>query len=116
MSAKVCLGARTYALPSKIIQLRADKNYTHIYFSDGSSMLSSTNLGVLEERLAECNFFRVNRSILVNLDYGSRFLFFQKPFSTKNKSKGNKIQVKVSRRRLADLHQCYPNLTNQLWG
>lgn len=96
MKTKVHLGARTYAFPSQILHLEAYQNYTHIRFSDGSRLLSSTHLGALEKRLSDFNFFRVNRAILVNLDYLSGFDSDSKVCQV---STGQLDKISVSRRR-----------------
>lgn len=53
--------------------LKADVNYTNIYLDDGSQILSSTTIGILEKRLLAFNFFRPNRSVVINLKYISDF-------------------------------------------
>ncbi len=108
MKEEVLLGARTTALPEEIIQLEAKQNYTLVYFRDGSSMLSSTNLGVLEERLQSYAFFRVNRSILINLSYLNRFTVISHREKDKRKRsrKKNTTEVFLSRRRVAAFRAC----------
>lgn len=106
MNKEVLLGARTVASPSEIVQLRADKNYTTIYFKDGSSLLSSTNLGVLEERLRAHSFFRVNRSTLINLRYLNRFKVYYHKSRTKKLFRKNTAEIFLSRRRVAAFQAC----------
>ncbi|MCP9767150.1 LytTR family transcriptional regulator [Lacihabitans sp. LS3-19] len=60
------LGGRLHENPENISLLKADINYTHIYFTDGSHKLVATTLGILEKRLPR-SFFRVNRSTVVSL-------------------------------------------------
>lgn len=55
--------------PSQIILLESDVNYTRLHFSDGSVVLTSTNLGKLEPRFLAHSFFRINRRFMVNLQY-----------------------------------------------
>ena len=69
----VRIGGHKKICPTSILMLKADINYTYIYFVDGSCMLSSTNIGILEKRLKECNFFRSHRSTIINLKYVSDF-------------------------------------------
>ena len=69
----VRIGGHKKICPTSILMLKADNNYTYIYFIDGSFVLSSTNLGILEKRLKECNFFRSHRSTIINLQYVSNF-------------------------------------------
>lgn len=60
------LGGRLHENPENISLLKADINYTHIYFTDVSHKLVATTLGILEKRLPG-SFFRVNRSTVVSL-------------------------------------------------
>jgi two-component system LytT family response regulator len=95
------LGSRTILLPSKILMLKADINYTEVFLTDGTKILSSTTMGKIEKRLEGFDFFRPNRSTVVNMKY------VQKP--DKNKSSNFLIvktltkgirQITISRRRL----------------
>lgn len=61
------LGARLHKPAESISLLKADLNYTHIYFTDGSHKLVATTLGILEKRLPSKAFFRVNRSTVISL-------------------------------------------------
>jgi two-component system LytT family response regulator len=108
MKEQVLLGARTHALPNEIIQLEAKQNYTVIYFKDGSSLLSSTNLGMLEERLQPYAFFRVNRSTVINLNHLSRFTIHPHKAKGKRKKsrKKNTTEIFLSRRRVAAFEAC----------
>ncbi len=63
------LSKRKNISPDNILMLKADINYTIIYFENGSKIMSSTNLGKFEERLKDFQFFRPNRSIIFNLDF-----------------------------------------------
>ncbi|HEY1054429.1 MAG TPA: LytTR family DNA-binding domain-containing protein [Emticicia sp.] len=59
--------------PSQILMLKADINYTHIFLSDGSSVTSSRTLGIFEQRLSNQAFFRLNRSVIINLNFMADF-------------------------------------------
>jgi DNA-binding LytR/AlgR family response regulator len=69
MKTIIHLGARTTAATHEIVKLEAQNNYTLVHFIDGTKLLTSTTLGVLEERLSDYRFFRVNRSMVINLNY-----------------------------------------------
>ena len=69
----VRIGGHKKICPTSILMLKADINYTYIYFVDGSCILSSTNIGILEKRLKESDFFRSHRSTIINLKYVSDF-------------------------------------------
>lgn len=59
-----------YQIPtSTIIYLESEWNYTNVYTSDNKKHLSSFTLKILEARILEKNFLRVNRGSLVNLNH-----------------------------------------------
>ncbi len=66
---KVWVGSRMQLYPSEIIFLESEINYTKIFLANGQTHLVSTNLGSLEIRLLPFNFFRLNRSCIVNLSH-----------------------------------------------
>jgi DNA-binding LytR/AlgR family response regulator len=90
----VHLGGRMKIDPNTILLLKADLNYTHVYLEDGSTVLSSTTLGILAQRLKNFSFFRPNRSVLINLDYMVEF----EHSSAEIKMENNET-FKISRRR-----------------
>lgn len=67
------LGSRKNISPDTILMLKSDVNYTLIYLDDGSQILSSTTIGILEKRLKNFQFFRPNRSIIFNLEFMARY-------------------------------------------
>ena len=81
--------------PNQILMLKADINYTHILMEDGSSVISSRTLGIFEQRLCNQAFFRLNRSVIINLNY---IVDFQKEASTIRM--GNDEAIAISRRRV----------------
>ncbi|HRY33800.1 MAG TPA: LytTR family DNA-binding domain-containing protein [Bacteroidales bacterium] len=58
--------------PDDILYLLADSNYSEIFFSPGQSELVTTHLGKMEEILPPGRFFRISRSVIVNLKYLKR--------------------------------------------
>lgn len=52
-----------------ILYCEADGNYTNIYLTNKDKLTTATTLGVIEDQLISDLFFRVSRSILINLDY-----------------------------------------------
>lgn len=64
----VHLGGRLHRSYEDISFLTADINYTRIHFKNGDTELVATNLGQIEKRLPEDQFYRVNRSTIINLD------------------------------------------------
>ena len=55
--------------PDEILYLKAESNYTEIYFKDGSKKLLSKTLKVLEEVLPAHRFFRIHKSYVVNASH-----------------------------------------------
>ncbi len=80
--------------PRTILLLKADCNYTQVYLDNGSMILSTTTLGVLQKRLSPHQFFRPNRSILINLSY---MIGFEKDTATIKLA--NDEVIHISRRR-----------------
>lgn len=79
---------------------------------DGSTMLTSTCMGIIEKRLRKFNFFRPNRSTVVNLNFLEEYVG-----ATENSVKclvikqGRKnIKIFVSRRRQ---ERFFAHLNNQ---
>lgn len=95
------VGGHQKILATNILMLKAELNYTHIYFIDGSSMLSSTNIGVLERRLMEYNFFRTHRSTIINLQYLSDFKTQSKIGYPSTIKLINGAKIPLSRRKVA---------------
>ena len=86
------LGGRLHENPENISLLKADLNYTHIYFIDGSHKLVATTLGIIEKRLPR-RFFRVNRSTVVSLKN-------IKPSEKEDQILSQRLgEIKISRRR-----------------
>jgi len=52
-----------------ILYCEADGNYTNIYLTNQEKLTTATTLGLIENQLISDLFFRVSRSILINLDY-----------------------------------------------
>ena len=66
----VHVGSRTYLSPNEVVMIKAETNYSLIYMRDGSKILVSTTLKIIEERFKlENSFERVHRSFLVNLNH-----------------------------------------------
>lgn len=105
MKTQIHLGARTYASPSKIVHLEAKENYTLVHFTDNTKLLTAVTIGVLEGRLQPFSFFRINRSMIVNLNYLHRFKII-KNHSQSQKTKSLKKEIIISRRRVAAFEAC----------
>lgn len=55
--------------PEEIVFIQADWNYSELFISETLSELVTINLGKLEEMLPKGVFFRINRSIIINMNY-----------------------------------------------
>ncbi|MDP4286195.1 MAG: LytTR family DNA-binding domain-containing protein [Bacteroidota bacterium] len=54
---------------NEIIRCESDSNYTHIYLKDQQKITVARTLREFEELLADCNFYRVHNSHLINLSF-----------------------------------------------
>ncbi|MCU0324487.1 MAG: LytTR family transcriptional regulator [Spirosomaceae bacterium] len=106
------LGGRVKASPEEILLLKADVNYTQVFFCDGSHFLSSTSLGVLERRLQSSGqFFRPNRSYIINLSYVAEFEVFSNLIKMENAT-----TISLSRRKAKlFVHIANPKTEDQAW-
>jgi len=55
--------------PDDIVFCEAEGNYSVLHLSKGKRELVTQQLGVIENRINEYSFTRINRSTIVNLDY-----------------------------------------------
>jgi two-component system, LytTR family, response regulator len=58
-----------------IMYLESDCNYTKVYSSDKSKIVSSFTLKVLEKRITDETFLRINRGLSINIKYMSHLCF-----------------------------------------
>lgn len=58
--------------PDDIVYFEADGSYTSIFLTNDKVETTSLNIGKLEDRLKQNGFFRISRSLLVNLKFISR--------------------------------------------
>lgn len=88
---KVDIGGRMSVIPSEIIFLSADVNYTLLHLVNGEKLMVSYNLGKLQERLSNHSFFlRANKGVLVNMNFVTKFC--------DTCLKINEMEIRVSRR------------------
>jgi two-component system, LytTR family, response regulator len=62
----------TFINMHEIVYLEAEGNYTSIYLLNGKEETITQSLGQIEEELSANNFFRINRSVIINLKYIAR--------------------------------------------
>ncbi|MDP2235767.1 MAG: LytTR family DNA-binding domain-containing protein [Bacteroidales bacterium] len=56
-------------IPDHIIYIEADWNYSEMFLSNGKSEILSMSIGHLEKILHSDEFYRINRSFIVNLNH-----------------------------------------------
>jgi two-component system LytT family response regulator len=60
--------------PEDIIYIEADWNYSEIYFSKDKKEVVTMNLGSVVELLPKEDFYRINRSVIINVNYLTRVI------------------------------------------
>jgi len=60
--------------PEDIIYIKADWNYSEIWFDKEKKELVTMNIGSVEELLPNDVFFRINRSTIININYLSKVI------------------------------------------
>ncbi|CAH0997999.1 hypothetical protein EMA8858_04134 [Emticicia aquatica] len=90
--------------PHEILYLESRGNYTMFYLLDNKTEMSSFTLQIFEEKLKDYNFYRVNRSQIINF---SEIKLFDSTCEQLNIFLKNGLQFSVSRRRrkLFENHQ-----------
>ena len=65
----IFIGGRKTINPEEVIRLQADINYTQVFFADGKKIIVATTLKEIENRFQGFpKFFRINKSIIINID------------------------------------------------
>ena len=82
---------------SDIVRFEADDNYTHIHLKDGKRVTTSRTIKHYEDLLAPCNFYRVHKRHVINMNYMKRFVKGEGGYLIMEDGK----QIEVSRRRRA---------------
>ncbi|MCF8378112.1 MAG: response regulator transcription factor [Bacteroidales bacterium] len=55
--------------PEELVYCEADGNYTHLHLKTGRVEMVSFNIGYVEKLLQAYDFFRLNRSVLINKEH-----------------------------------------------
>lgn len=85
-----------------IVKCEAEGNYSTIYVNDGEKLLASKSLKYYETLLKRSSFFRVNRTIMINVNF-IQSIYKKETIILKN---GEKLHVSVrNRSKLIDLIQ-----------
>nr|NQU94258.1 response regulator transcription factor [Bacteroidota bacterium] len=83
--------------PNEILYFEADRNYAYIHFTNGKKQIVSMQLGQIENAIPSSHFFRINRSIIINLEYFTHADQKEKKCYLEADSKEFSFQIKVSR-------------------
>ncbi len=71
---KIHIGGRKHILPSSVLFLIADVNYTKLILENGQQLYVATTLKTLQKRFLEVDyFFRPNRGNIINLKHMSAY-------------------------------------------
>jgi two-component system LytT family response regulator len=62
-------GGFTLIDPAEIVYIQADWNYSEIFLGKEKCELATLNIGAIEEALPKTNFYRINRSVIINVNY-----------------------------------------------
>ncbi len=97
---KIRLVRNTTVRTDSVIYLKAESNYSEVFFADGSVMTLSKTLKRLESLLQPFGFFRPHKSFLINPQHViSMSVYAARP----NIMLSNNHQVEISRRKKNDL-------------
>ena len=95
---------------SDIIYLEADSNYTIIHLSGLKKIVATRTMGDFEKILDQPDFFRIHKSIIINLNYLKAYSSYQGNFVTLNEG----TTLSISRRRLNDFRDAIKHFTKSL--
>jgi DNA-binding LytR/AlgR family response regulator len=95
-------------IPTNLIMyLKSDRNYTVVYTQNDDKYMSGLTLKVLEKRIINSSFMRINKGLLINFRY-------IKSFSEETKDKfvclNNGTSLPISRRKYAEVKAYFDNL------
>ncbi|MEI7897847.1 MAG: LytTR family DNA-binding domain-containing protein [bacterium] len=91
--------------PGEILYIRADGNYSELFYSRNRNEIICMNIGGVGELLPENQFFRASRSVIINLSYIHRIE--RKTHSCELVKDGETISVEISRDRVHELERLF---------
>jgi len=83
--------------PSEVFLLKANINYTEIHLKCGRKIMLARTLKEFYKEFEKFGFFRINRSVVINMNFVAKTDEHFQSLRLKNK-----LQLKVSRRRRDD--------------
>ncbi len=95
---------------SEVEYLEADNNYTVLHLAGSKNIVATRTLGDFEKILDQNDFFRIHKSILVNLNYLKGYSSYQGNFAVLN----NGTSLSISRRRVNDFRDAIKQFTKSV--
>lgn len=65
----VAINTREIVNPAEVIMLKADGNYTAIFFTNGRKTVIAKSLKYMEPLFEPYQFYRTHQSYLINMNY-----------------------------------------------
>ncbi len=95
---------------SDIMYLEADSNYTILHLSGLKKIVASRTMGDFEKILDQPEFFRIHKSIIININFLKAYSSYQGNFVELNDG----TTLSISRRRLNDFREAIKHFTKSL--
>ncbi len=95
---------------SDIMYLEADSNYTILHLSGLKKIVASRTMGDFEKILDQPAFFRIHKSIIININFLKAYSSYQGNFVELNDG----TSLSISRRRLNDFREAINHFTKSL--
>jgi len=91
--------------PEEILYIRADGNYSELFYSQEKKEVICINIGSIEELLSGNQFFRASRSVILNLSFIHRIE--RKTRSCELVKEGETVVVEISKDRIHELERFF---------
>ncbi len=98
---------KRYVFPNEVLLLKANINYTEIHLSCGKKFMLAKTLKEFYKEFQKFGFFRVNRSVVINLNF-----IDNTDEHFENLKLKNELKLKISRRRRDDFRLSLNRLVN----
>ncbi|MEI6277367.1 MAG: LytTR family DNA-binding domain-containing protein [Prolixibacteraceae bacterium] len=95
---------------SDIMYLEADSNYTILHLSGLKKIVATKTMGDFEKILDQPAFFRIHKSIIININYLKAYSSYQGNFVELNDG----TSLSISRRRLGDFREAIKHYTKSV--
>ncbi len=90
----------------EVMYLKAESNYTTLYFAAGNEIVATRSLGEFEKILNNPAFYRIHKSTIINLNYLSGYSSYEGNYA----EMANGEMLTIARRKMNDFRevlQCY---------